>query len=81
LLIHDPLQAPRDFEGWVIHGHMHNNDLERYPFINFERRTINVSVEVIGYRPVPSTILCRIVRGDYGRKNILTYCHLARIQP
>jgi len=52
LLIHDPADAPADFDGWVIHGHHHNNDLRNYPFINFTGRRVNVSAEIIGYRPV-----------------------------
>ena len=43
LCIHDPGLVPEGYQGWVIHGHIHNNDLERYPFINGERRTVNVS--------------------------------------
>ena len=42
LLIHDPNDAPPNFDGWIIHGHHHNNNLEEYPFINFEKRRINV---------------------------------------
>lgn len=52
LLIHDPADAPPSFDGWVIHGHHHNNDLRHYPFMNFIDRRINVSAEVIGYKPV-----------------------------
>jgi calcineurin-like phosphoesterase family protein len=52
MLIHNPADTPRDWDGWVIHGHVHNNDLKRYPFINRERRTVNVSAEVVGYKPV-----------------------------
>jgi len=52
LLIHNPDDIPLDWHGWVIHGHKHNNDTVNYPFFNRERKTINVSVEVIDYRPV-----------------------------
>ena len=52
LLIHDPAMAPATFDGWVIHGHHHNNDLRHYPFIDFDHRRINVSTEVAGYVPV-----------------------------
>lgn len=52
LIVHDPDDAPVDWHGWVIHGHKHNNDMQNYPFINFKNKTINVSVEVIGYRPM-----------------------------
>ena len=52
LLIHDPADAPPSFDGWVIHGHHHNNDLRHYPYMNFTGRRVNVSAEVIGYKPV-----------------------------
>jgi calcineurin-like phosphoesterase family protein len=52
LLIHDPADAPPSFDGWVIHGHHHNNDLRHYPYMNFIDRRVNVSAEVIGYKPV-----------------------------
>lgn len=51
LLIHDPKKV-RKWDGWVIHGHKHNNKPEEYPFINGENKTINVSVELINYTPV-----------------------------
>jgi calcineurin-like phosphoesterase family protein len=52
LLIHDPADAPPSFDGWIIHGHHHNNDLRHYPFLNFIQRRVNVSAEVIGYKPI-----------------------------
>lgn len=33
LFIHDPKDKPTDFNGWTIHGHVHNNRLMRYPFL------------------------------------------------
>jgi len=63
LLIHNPNPNDRhqtreqkkklkNWQGWVIHGHVHNNNMDRYPFINGEKKTINVSAEVINYEPV-----------------------------
>jgi calcineurin-like phosphoesterase family protein/2'-5' RNA ligase len=51
-LVHDPADAPPGFDGWIVHGHHHNNDLRNYPFMDFNHRRINVSVEVTGYMPV-----------------------------
>jgi calcineurin-like phosphoesterase family protein/2'-5' RNA ligase len=51
-LVHDPLDAPQDWEDWVIHGHKHNNDLEKFPFINGKEKRINVSAELVNYRPL-----------------------------
>lgn len=56
LIVHDPSDKKnRTIQGkydWVIHGHKHNNNMENYPFINGERKTINVSAELLNYKPV-----------------------------
>ncbi|HRY33668.1 MAG TPA: metallophosphoesterase [Bacteroidales bacterium] len=54
LLIHDPNRQnlPLGWDGWIIHGHKHNNDLANYPFINCKNKTVNVSAEVIDFKPV-----------------------------
>lgn len=58
-IVHDPNEMPRELREWVetkgawtIHGDKHNNDVRSFPFVNGEKRTINVSAEVVGYRPV-----------------------------
>jgi len=52
LLVHDPNNLPIEWNDWIIHGHKHNNDIKNYPFINGEKRTINVSAELLNYKPV-----------------------------
>ena len=52
LLAHDPDHLPVKWDGWVIHGHKHNNEMKDYPFINGKKKTINVSAELINYKPV-----------------------------
>jgi len=61
-LIHDPVDAPTGFDGWIVHGHHHNNDLAHYPFIDFKHRRINVSAEVTGYVPVSLSGICELIR-------------------
>ncbi len=46
---HNPENVPEDWTEWVLHGHTHDDD----PFINYDTKRVNVSVEVIGYTPVP----------------------------
>ena len=53
-----------DFSGWQIHGHIHNNDIGQYPFIHPNRQTVNVSVELIGYKPLQLDELVRLLRKD-----------------
>ncbi|MFH1275813.1 MAG: metallophosphoesterase [Candidatus Woesearchaeota archaeon] len=52
LLTHNPLNVSKQWNGWIIHGHCHNNNLKNCPFINGKMKTINVGVEVIGYKPL-----------------------------
>jgi len=52
LLIHDPNEKPSEWDDWIIHGHIHNNDLANHPLINNKQKTVNVSVELIKYRPI-----------------------------
>jgi calcineurin-like phosphoesterase family protein len=52
LFIHDPDQAPASYDGWIVHGHAHNNDIEMYPFFDGRRHRINVSSELAGFIPV-----------------------------
>lgn len=61
-LVHDPADAPDGFDGWIVHGHHHNNDLWNFPFIDFTHRRINVSAEVIGYVPVSLSGICETIR-------------------
>ncbi|HDQ08547.1 MAG TPA: hypothetical protein ENN44_07200 [Methanoculleus sp.] len=62
LLIHNPKHIPDSWNGWVIHGHTHNNRLNEYPFFSGERKTVNVSVEVTGYRPVYLSEIVTLIR-------------------
>lgn len=52
LLVHDPNELPIPWNDWIIHGDKHNNDMRNYPFINKKKKTINVSCEVTGYKPL-----------------------------
>ena len=62
---HRPENAPRFWEGWIVHGHHHDNDTDEYPFLDPERRRVNVSVELIGYEPLPEEELINYVeRGE-----------------
>ncbi len=51
LLMHDPYR-PANWDGWLIHGDKHNNNLEDYPFMNHEKKTINICSELVGYAPI-----------------------------
>jgi calcineurin-like phosphoesterase family protein len=72
LCIHDPELVPEDYQGWVIHGHVHNNDLDRYPFINAETRTINVSAELVDYTPVSLDEIAAFIRAIPPGEKVMT---------
>lgn len=43
----------RDWGGWIIHGHHHNNYSEEYPLFNFSEGLVNCSIEMVGeYSPL-----------------------------
>lgn len=44
--------SPADGE-WLVHGHHHDRRPERFPFVEPEARRVNVSVELLGYEPIP----------------------------
>ena len=72
LLVHNPDEYVGKFDGWIIHGHKHNNNLLRYPFINVRNKTINVSVETLGYRPISIQELLKYMRiAEKKKSNIL----------
>lgn len=52
LLVHDPNDLPIRWDGWIIHGDKHNNQLGKYPLVNTQRRTMNVCSELIRYTPL-----------------------------
>ena len=63
LFIHNPEELVKPFDGWVIHGHVHNKELANYPFFNPDKRTVNVSAEMIGYRPISLDDIHTLVTG------------------
>jgi calcineurin-like phosphoesterase family protein/2'-5' RNA ligase len=70
LLVHDPNKLPIEWDDWVIHGDKHNNDLRKYPFVNWEKKTVNVSLEVIGYKPMDFEDILKSIRK---KKNIMDF--------
>ncbi len=66
-LTHDPANVPDTWNGWTIHGHVHNNspdyDIRRkYPYINYDKRRVNVSVELTKYKPLKLNTIVRQIK-------------------
>lgn len=51
---------PEGFAGWIIHGHVHDN----MPFFDRKTRRINVSCEVVDYRPVSLLWLYSLIKSE-----------------
>lgn len=60
-LVHNSWDAPQDFDGWILHGHSHNH----CPFI--KGNMVNVSAEVIDYKPISLTKIVDSIRSYKGR--------------
>ncbi|WP_435066741.1 metallophosphoesterase [Haloplanus sp. C73] len=49
---HRPEDIPEDWDEWALHGHHHNNDTDTYPFVACDERRVNVSSELLRFRPI-----------------------------
>lgn len=58
---HRPQDVPDSWEGWVIHGHEHNNDTDTYPFVAADEQRVNVSSELLDFRPIALATLTRLL--------------------
>jgi len=60
LVLHDPdSYATNWFDGdWIIHGHTHVNS----PFIDINKKRVNVSVEAINYTPITMEEIYSIIQ-------------------
>ena len=58
---HRPGDVPAEWDGWVLHGHHHNNDTETYPFVAHDRRHVNVSSELLNFRPLRLDALTQLL--------------------
>lgn len=66
-LTHNPVNVPVTWDGWVIHGHVHNNspdyDLkQKNPYINYDKKRVNVSVELTKYKPLKLNMVTKQIK-------------------
>ena len=84
LLVHDPADVPPGYNGWVIHGHHHNNDLRAFPFMDPIKKRVNVSAEVLGYRPISLQEICHTLKTRVipsGKSLLLRYPYVSLDEP
>ena len=55
--VHKPSALSPEYDGWGIYGHVHDDKLNNYPFIDPDSRRINVSAEILHYHPISMTEL------------------------
>ncbi len=67
LFLHNPNDVPDAFNGWVIHGHTHNNNLRKYPFFDPQKKRVNVGVELIKYQPIRLKKIYDLITGKSGQ--------------
>ena len=73
LVIHNPKYAPENYPGWIIHGHTHNSRMCNYPFINFQKKTINICCELTEYRPLEINEIINIIEKFRNKKDKKLY--------
>ena len=49
---------------WLLHGHVHNNDLRDYPLYNPNQNRLNLSIEVTEYEPIPMETIVSLIRTE-----------------
>ena len=66
ILSHYPTNL-NSYNVWLIHGHVHNNRLRKYLFINSKIKTINVGVDVTKFYPVNLKWILNLIetKSDY----------------
>lgn len=57
---------------WLLHGHVHNNDLCENPFYNPQNNRLNLSIEVINYKPIPMEEIVSIIKSKNERVRTLS---------
>lgn len=55
---HNPEDVPSYWNQWILHGHVHNNE----PFIRYDQKKINVSVECLDYKPISLKNIVEILK-------------------
>jgi len=67
LFVHDPADADKEFDGWVISSHNHNSNTTGFPFFDPEKKRINVSVELIRYKPCLLDTIVGLIESNHGK--------------
>lgn len=55
-VLHNPINVPKDWTDWTIHGHTHSSRL-----IDFHNKRVCVGVEATDYRPISLTQILKAI--------------------
>lgn len=55
---HKSSDIPQEWKHWKIVGHQHSN----IPFINYQKKQVNVSVDVTGFYPIPIEMIHKCLK-------------------
>ncbi|WP_255196301.1 metallophosphoesterase [Halorarius litoreus] len=58
---HRPEHTPGWWDGWVLHGHHHNNHPEEFPLVRTDTKRVNVGAELLDYRPASLPAIDRLL--------------------
>lgn len=47
---------------WLLYGHVHNNNVKKYPFYDPNNNRFNLSTEVTGFTPVPMEDIIKTIK-------------------
>lgn len=75
-LTHNPANVPISWGGWIIHGHVHNNSndydmTQEFPYINYNKKTVNVCVELTNYKPLKLSVIVKQINEGKHTINLL----------
>jgi len=55
---------PKGFNGWIIHGHTHNNNLKKHPFFDPNTKRVNVGAELVKYQPIHLKYIYDLIKAN-----------------
>lgn len=56
---------------WLLHGHVHNNDLYKYPLYDPQHNRLNLSIELTDYMPISMKTIVSIIKTENTQINTL----------
>jgi len=68
---HRPENIPGRWDSWAIHGHEHNNDTDEYTFFRSDKKRVNVSAELLAYKPIRLRAILKLIEACDSRTHLV----------